>query len=131
MAKSKTQPRNVKAAEKAHKAFEMRKAGATYKQIGAALGFSPQYAYECITKNLGKMRKDMEQTIEDVREMELERLDGLLLGQWPRAKGGDSQAANTVVRIMERRSKVMGLDAPAKIDATQTVVWMDPDHEDI
>jgi hypothetical protein len=105
------------------KALEMRKAGATYAEIATQLGFADRSA----------ARKSVHSAIDDVtrepaREvitLELERLDTLLLGVWTRARNGDVQAIDRALRIMERRSAYLGIDAPKKtaadLDATVVV----------
>jgi hypothetical protein len=35
---------------------------------------------------------------------------------WTKALNGDVRAVDSVLRIMERRAKLLGLDAPTKID---------------
>jgi hypothetical protein len=46
----------------------------------------------------------------------LVRLDQLLQGVWLGAVDGNPAAVGLALRIMERRAKLLGLDAPAKID---------------
>ncbi|MGV7222960.1 MAG: hypothetical protein ACQ9MH_15700 [Nitrospinales bacterium] len=50
--------------------------------------------------------------------MESERLDQLHRGCWDAAIGGDLYAIDRALKIMERRSKLFGLDAPNKIAQT-------------
>ena len=45
-------------------------------------------------------------------------LDGLLMGHWTRASNGDVTATRTVLSIMDRRAKLLGLDAPPRLDIT-------------
>ena len=53
-----------------------------------------------------------------VLALELERLDALTLAAWPRARAGDDRAIRVVLRIMQRRAKLLGLDAPLKSATT-------------
>ena len=58
--------------------------------------------------------------------VELDALNALQAAWWPRATGGvigpdglpvlDEKAAVIVLRVMDRRAKLMGLDAPIVID---------------
>ncbi len=50
-----------------------------------------------------------------VRRLELERLDTLFQAWWPGAIAGKSRAATIVLRIMERRARLEGLDAPVAV----------------
>lgn len=47
-----------------------------------------------------------------MRELDLRRLDSLLLTYWPLAKGGDTDALDRVLKILQRRAKLLGLDLP-------------------
>jgi len=55
---------------------------------------------------------------EQVRKAELGRLDRLLMAHWPAAVDGDAKATQTVLQIMDRRARYLGLDAPQRIDLT-------------
>src|SRR5205823_5555376 len=50
-----------------------------------------------------------------VRQLELERLDALQKSLWGKALAGDMPALDRILRIMERRSGLLGLDAPARL----------------
>jgi hypothetical protein len=39
-------------------------------------------------------------------------------GSWAKACAGDHLAALTVIRCMDRRSRLLGLDAPTKLEVT-------------
>jgi hypothetical protein len=49
---------------------------------------------------------------ESVREVELERLDELSRRYFRAACAGDSKSAELLLKISERRAKLLGLDAP-------------------
>lgn len=61
------------------------------------------------------------ETKQQARALELERLDDLLLGLWLRARGGDEKAVAQVLKIEERRAKVLGTDAPTEQRVRLTV----------
>ncbi len=50
--------------------------------------------------------------VTEMRKLENERLDALLLAVWPAAKRGDVASVNAALRIMDRRAKLNGLDRP-------------------
>lgn len=63
---------------------------------------------------------------EELRELESMRLDDLLATYWPNAKLGDMQAALFVLRVLESRRKLFGLDiGAAKGAGAQTNVAVD------
>ena len=48
----------------------------------------------------------------EVRALELGRLDAMLEGLWSRVREGSPPAVSAAVRVSERRSRLLGLDAP-------------------
>lgn len=125
MAEDKASPRRIEAAEKRREALKLRKAGATYEAIAAKVGFTNKgSAQRAVTQALKDVPKD---DAEVVFALELERLDQLLLALWPQAMKGHVRSAETVIRLMERRAKLHGLDAPEKISATVTHASADVD----
>lgn len=106
--------RKLKGLEREQAALELRKAGATYRAIGEALGVTPVGAYKAVMRAIAKLNARVIEEAEAVRRLELERLDDLLLAMWPQAKKGNQGAVDRVLRIMERRAKLLGLDAPMK-----------------
>jgi hypothetical protein len=102
----------VALAEKRRRALELRRAGATYDQIAASVGFAGRSgAYKAVMATLKAMLRE---PAEEVRLLELDRLDAMLLGLWAGAKSGDIKKAELVPKIMDRRAKLLGLDAPVK-----------------
>lgn len=107
---AKRDSRKAEKAERRRKALELRRAGASYEQIAAQLHYT----------NKGSVWRDVRTAIQDIyREpaqdvvkIELQRLDAMLLGLWAKAKSGDTQAIDRVLRIQERRAAYEGLDAP-------------------
>ena len=105
---------------KAHMAFELRKAGASYELIADKLGYANAgSAQGAINNRLKKMYEP--EDVEEVVQMELARLDALQLVAWRRAKEGDMAAIDRILKIMERRSKYLGLDTQTEqVDHTVT-----------
>ena len=109
--------------DRRHRALMMRRAGRSYKDIAASIGYNDsKVAYWHVMQAMNDLEHDVS---EEVRKLELLRLDGLLESWWPLATGnpdtGDLpewRAADVVLKIMERRARLIGLDAPTKIAAT-------------
>ena len=91
--------------------LELRKAGATWSEIGAALGFSKQRAHVIFQKALDELNTE---PAADLRKLEAERLDKMQRSLWQQALQGNQGAVDRVLRIMERRAKMFGLDAPVR-----------------
>ena len=105
-----------KTAARRLQALELRKAGATYQQIGERIGISANQAHLDVRRELQKIAEQASELATDVRQMELERLDSMHLGLWPEARKGHLGAVDRVLRIMERRASLLGLDAPKQQD---------------
>jgi hypothetical protein len=58
---------------------------------------------------------------EQYRRVELATLNAAQAAQWPRMQTGDPKAVEAVVKVSERRSKLLGLDAPVQIEQTSDV----------
>lgn len=99
-----------------------------------ALGYSsPNAARRDLNRALEAHRNEEAAEIGIYRQQENERLDALLEAAWPRAtephplfnKDGeivgeelDMRAVDTVLRLMDRRAKLNGLDMPLKAEVT-------------
>jgi uncharacterized protein YicC (UPF0701 family) len=53
--------------------------------------------------------------------MELDRLDRLQRAAWATAMQGNPKAILSILKIMERRAKLIGLDAPQRLQQEVTV----------
>lgn len=118
MAESKNSSRRVKAAERARKALDLKIAGATYQRIGDTLGMSRSGAAKAVERAMRDLREEVREAAAELREIESARLDRMLLGIWQKARSGDLAAIDRVLRIMERRARLYGLDGPIGLDHT-------------
>lgn len=114
---------NAEITDKERQALELRKAGASFDQIAERLGYSDRSgAHRAVSRALQSVLKE---PAEELRALEAERLDRLLLAFWNDALDGDVKAADRVLRIMDQRAKLQGLNMPTKIDVDSTVT-VDP-----
>jgi hypothetical protein len=99
--------------DKERKALELRRAGATYDEIAQALGYAtPQGAF--LAYNRAIKRTLVEGGAEEARQSELDRCDRLQRAYWAKAMSGDIQAGGIILKVMDRRARYLGLDAPIK-----------------
>lgn len=122
MSESKTSVRRIEAVEKRRRALELRKAGATYATIAQTLGFASHAgAYKTVMIAFAEIKAEH---VEEVRTLELLRLDQMLIAIWPKiSEAGVTladrvRAIDAVLRIMDRRAKMLGIDAPTRVDIT-------------
>lgn len=110
---SKSSQRRILAREREGRALELRKAGYTYAQIAAELGYkSVSAAYGAVVRAMEKLVPV--EDAEALRQLEREKLDKMERVLWQQAEGGDHAAIDRILRIMERRARLTGIDAPAK-----------------
>lgn len=111
-----TAPRRIAAAERRRQALELRKAGATFREIADGLGYrSVSGAHKAVMKALTDIPVA---AVEELRTLEGERLDAMQMNLWTRARGGDREAVEQVLKIMARRARLLGLDLPVGLDVT-------------
>lgn len=105
--KNKSDPR-ISVADRQRQALELRKAGLSYDLIARRLKYrSRSGAHKAVQTAL---KKTLREPADELRQLELERLDAMLLGLWPQAQRGNQGAVDRVLKIMERRAKLLGLD---------------------
>jgi hypothetical protein len=101
-------------AERRVRAFGLRKAGASYRQIAQQLNVGVNTAWADVNAELMELRAQTTADAEAVREMELQRCDEMILGLWPGVRRGDPKSVMAAVRVSDRRARLLGLDAPSK-----------------
>ena len=100
--------------ERIAEALDLRARGKSYREIAAFTGVSVRQAFEDVKQGLADHRESYAETAADVRTVELARLDRL----WRRAEDllesdddDGAKAIGAALRIMERRARLLGLDA--------------------
>lgn len=133
-AKNATNARKTKRLETQLKVMELRRMGKGYVEIANTLGISKSVAHRMVVAALQEIRQSIETETSHLKAEELSRLDAMLAGLWPEARKGSYAAVDRVLKIMERRAKLLGLDAPIKHSATDptgeiertNAIWMVP-----
>ncbi|MEY2655068.1 MAG: Rhodococcus phage Jace [Pseudomonadota bacterium] len=95
--------------------LELRRMGMGYIEIGNRLGISKSQAHRLVQAGLADARAQIGAEANDLKSEEISRLDAMLAGLWPDARKGQHGAVDRVLKIMERRAKLLGLDAPVKL----------------
>lgn len=108
--------------ERKRNALELRLAGASYRDIAQALNVSPATAMQDCKEALADIPM---QQADEMRTVELSRLDRLQRAVWPKAVKGDLQAVDRAIKIIDRRAKLFGLDAPQQVQITANDVDLD------
>jgi hypothetical protein len=114
-AKNETSTAKARKLQHQIEALELRRAGLGYIAIGARLGLGKSQAHRLVVAALKEAREQVSANADDLRAEEVSRLDAMLVGLWNQARNGGVSAIDRVVKIMERRAKLLGLDAPVKM----------------
>ena len=84
--------------------------GKTYEQIAAEVGFANKSsARKAVVAALAAREAD---AVDDLRRLEVCRLDQLQASSWEAALAGDARAIDRVLRIITLRSKLLGILEP-------------------
>lgn len=100
--------------ERQLKAIDLRKRGLTYREIGRQLDVSHVQAYKDVNAELRRLTKLRDKKADQERQLDLERIDAMIKGLEPMAAVGNPGAVNSLLKCLERRSKLLGLDMPTE-----------------
>lgn len=119
---------SIRVAERRAEVWKLRKSGLTYDEIAKRLGATAAQIASDITACFKRYRTLTEKETEDARRLELERLDAVQAAWWDRAVGtkfqpAEERAWRVIEGVMNRRAKLLGLDAPAqaRVDVAVTL----------
>lgn len=100
--------------ERQAKVVELVRAGYSQRQVAARLSISQAQ----VRRDVAAIRKEITQfaaqTLEAFRAMEIDRLEQMQQSIFPRAVDGDLKAIDAMLRIMQRRAALLGLDASVR-----------------
>lgn len=103
----------LQALEKQTQALKLRLAGVSYEDIARTVGYKgPSGAYQAVK---AAMKKTLQEPADDLRKIEVARLDEALRAIWPKVKKGDLLAIDRYLKISDRRAKLLGIDARAEL----------------
>lgn len=113
--KRRTSAKDILQAKKRDEALAYRLQGYTYAEIGEAMHCSRPHALRLVEAAMAAIPAE---NVEQLRVMEAQRLDRLQAAHFASAIEGDFNATTIVLRIMERRARLLGLDAPQRSEVT-------------
>jgi len=102
--------RKVQTLEREAQMLELRKMGYTYAQIAERYGLHLSTVYKIVQRAVERYRKQVLESAAELLQLELARLDALMVTYMPRALEGDHQSAKRVLEIIALQSKLLGLD---------------------
>jgi DNA-binding CsgD family transcriptional regulator len=92
-------------------------AGARPDEIAETMGLSRETVYRERRAMLAEIMPLRDKAAEELRERELLTLDRLQRAHWTEALKGNVGSSKIVLSCVDRRAKMLGLDAPVKVDA--------------
>lgn len=97
------------------KCVDMRIKGNTFQAIADALGYANRdAAWRDWRRALELARAEANMELSEARAFELARLDAIDRIAWVQADGGELKALEVLLKVSDRRSKMLGLDQPVK-----------------
>lgn len=104
----------ISATEKQRAALELRKEGHTFESIANELGYAnPSGASKAV---YAALKKTIQEPADELRKLELERLDVMLRSLWPKVLQGSPRHVEIALKVMDRRTAYLGLDAPKQVE---------------
>lgn len=89
------------------RAVELVAQGESYDEVARAVGYSHRgSAHRAVSKAL---REREVEAVDELRALELLRLDALQAALWDDAMRGDAVAATSILRIIGQRARLLGL----------------------
>lgn len=114
-------------------ALTLRTEGLTYDKIANILGCSVGTVSNYINASLADIRDQTKELAQEVRDIEIRRLDDMLFSLRDKIAKGNTTAIQTALKIQERRAKLLGLDAPTPTNVEpvpDTIEVIDPYEDD-
>lgn len=123
MSRQKTSNRAIALAERREQALRLRKNGVTYRAIADLISKKfdlPKYSAACAFRDIGHLlEQSRQQTYLEAelhRQLELERLDMATMAIASQVQQGHLGAVARWICISESRRKLLGLDAPVRLE---------------
>ena len=121
MPKPKIQTQEIKAQERRAFIMDLRKSGVTYQRIADAVNsrFKPDQipknydarnAYQDVSRELDKLKKEVSESAEEIKTMEMERLTNLWFAHFQKAKKGAEKATDLCLKVHDRIMRLHGLE---------------------
>jgi len=103
-------PERVVIDQRRKEMLDLRVKGYSLRAIADKLGMHHSSVGEAIAAELDAIKRE---PAEELMKVELERMDAMLVALWPKIQKGDTYSVDSALKVMARRAKLLGLDAPA------------------
>ncbi len=118
MGKSQSREMDPVSVTKRNQAVDLKIRGYSYREVGAEMGISRQAAQQLVAKELANLTDVTREQIAGERQLEVARTEVMIKKLWPKAFPADNSidydGVRSILRCMERKQKLLGLEAPQK-----------------
>jgi hypothetical protein len=104
--------RGIEPCTRALEAWAARVNGSPIIDVAHTMGIGINDAKRLIKEVHEAIHDDLKENLALNRQLDLDRIDGMLSSYYPIAKAGDAEAANVVLRALKHRAQLVGLEAP-------------------
>lgn len=109
-------PARIAQREREARCVEMKLAGLPNEVIAQAVGYKHR---SNVAKAIKKcLDERVNESVDEIRKLEVARCDRLIQALWRDALEGKYLAVDRVLRVMERKAQIQGLDAPVRRELT-------------
>jgi hypothetical protein len=109
-------------------ALKWRMAGVDYDLIADRLEEDPTVVRMWVEQQLGRLAGEEVRSVEIARALHLERLEAIMAAHWEKSLRGSTDDSMMVLRVLERQAKLLGIDAPVKVDLTHRLRQVAVEH---
>lgn len=113
---SKLKASEVEQAIRDRRIIQARRSGKSIDDIADDFDLTPQTISRVINTRLAQTIRLRDTEVDLLRQQELERLDAVQQAAWPAAMDGHIDSLKIVMNAVDRRCKLLGLDAPQQLE---------------
>lgn len=107
--------------DRRNRALTLKIQGYNYRQIDEALAMRRGWAATIVPEELARIDAATIRNTDQVRALQIARLEGLLKAASPDAERGDVQAITAALRVIREINKIEGTYAPVKVDVDERI----------
>lgn len=107
--KGQTHKNRIKKMADQHQAMVLRASGHGYVSIAEQMKCSKAWAYKLVTQAMEQYRGQLRESVDELRAVEIARLDHMLINLSDAMTAGDIEAIRAGIRISHQRSALLGL----------------------
>lgn len=108
---SKTAAKAIVSAKRKAQALDLRIQGLSYTEIASQVGVARQHCHRYVVDALAEINEHAAEEAAELRRLESERLDQMLVALSKKIADGDVAAIQVALKIQDRRAKLWGLDS--------------------